>query len=185
MSNFTASEKEILLNIVDQSIQYGLKHNKPLPIGLDQYPKKLHEYGACFVTLEKNGDLRGCIGSLEAHRPLVIDVSENAYAAAFLDSRFSPLTPDEYPLLTKHISVLTKPVPMVFSSEEDLLNQIRPNIDGLVLIENGYRGTFLPAVWESLPDKKEFLRHLKMKAGLPPNYWSNTLRVERYTAEII
>ena len=120
-----------------------------------------------------------------AHRPLVIDVAENAYSAAFLDPRFLPLTKEEYPLLSKHISILSKPEPMSFASEEDLLQQIKPNIDGLILSEYDYRGTFLPSVWKSLPDKKEFLAHLKMKAGLPPDYWSDTLKVERYTADLI
>jgi hypothetical protein len=92
---------------------------------------------------------------------------------------------EEYPHITKHISVLSKPLPLLFSSEEDLIHKIRPNIDGLILIEQGLRGTFLPAVWESLPNPHEFLRHLKMKAGLAPNYWSETIRIERYTANVI
>jgi len=185
MSNFTAEEKQILLNIVDQSIQYGLQNRQPLPIDLDQYSQHLQEKGASFVTLEIGGKLRGCIGSLEAYRSLVIDIADNAFAAAFRDPRFFPLTEAEYPQLTKHISVLTKPVPLAFNSEEDLLNKIRPQIDGLILSERGARGTFLPSVWESLPASKDFLRHLKMKAGLPPDYWSDTIQIERYTAEVI
>ncbi|MFA6409475.1 MAG: AmmeMemoRadiSam system protein A [Gammaproteobacteria bacterium] len=185
MSHFPPAERKILLELVDASIRYGLKQHRPMPIDVSAYPKHLQENGAAFVTLELDGNLRGCIGSLEAYRPLVQDVAQNAFAAAFHDPRFSPLNTEEYPLITKHISVLSKPEPLLFTSEEDLIHKIRPNIDGLVLIEKGLRGTFLPAVWESLPNPHEFLRHLKMKAGLAPNYWSETIRIERYTAEII
>lgn len=185
MTNLTVEEKKTLLEIAEQSILYGFQHRKPLVVDLNNCPAGLRELGATFVTLELNGALRGCIGSLLAHRPLAVDVAENAYSAAFHDPRFMPLTKEEYPFLSKHISILSKPEPMFFTSEEDLLQQIRPNIDGLILSEYGYCGTFLPSVWESLSDKKEFLAHLKMKAGLPPDYWSDTLRVERYTADLI
>lgn len=185
MSSFTEQEKQILRDIVDQSIQYGLQYGQPLPINPKNFSDRLIALGASFVTLEINGSLRGCIGSLEAYRPLVIDVAENAYAAAFLDPRFSSLNKDEYSHLTKHISILSKPIQMHFSSEEELLNQIQPNIDGLILTEQGHRGTFLPSVWESLSDKYEFLRHLKMKAGLAPDYWSDTIRIARYTTEML
>jgi uncharacterized protein len=182
---FTPDEQKLLLNIADQAIKYGLEHRDIMPINLQDYPQKLQQPGACFVTLKMNNLLRGCIGSLEAHEPLAINVAKNAYAAAFEDPRFVPLTAEEYPQLTKHISILTAPQPMHFTSEEDLLRQLRPKIDGLILMEEGYRGTFLPAVWEELPDPKIFLQHLKLKAGLPQNHWSNTLKVSRYTAESI
>jgi len=122
---------------------------------------------------------------LEARRPLAEDVVQNAFAAAFGDPRFPPVTEPEVDKLDIHISVLSPLEEMHFASEADLLRQIRPGIDGLVLEDGPYRGTFLPAVWESLPDKRDFLRHLKIKAGLPPDYWSNTLRVWRYTTEMI
>jgi AmmeMemoRadiSam system protein A len=115
----------------------------------------------------------------------VEDVADNAYAAAFRDPRFPTLTQDEYPMLQYHISVLNPPEPMTFTSEDDLLKQIRPNIDGLVLSDKGMRGTFLPSVWESLPTAEQFLSHLKQKAGLPADYWSDTVKVERYTVENI
>jgi AmmeMemoRadiSam system protein A len=177
-------EEHILLRqVAFEAVEYGLKRGKHLPVETSRYPASLQNPGASFVTLKKAGELRGCIGSLEAYQPLVNDVAHNAYAAAFSDPRFQPLSNDEMGNLEFHISVLTPAVAMSFDSEEDLLKQIRPGIDGLVLEENQYRGTFLPAVWESLPDTKDFLRHLKQKAGLPQNYWSESIKVSRYTSE--
>jgi AmmeMemoRadiSam system protein A len=185
MSDFTPQEKQLLLNAVDSAIKFGLEKHQVLQIKLEDYPEKLLGLGASFVTLEINQELRGCIGSLEAQQPLIQDVVHNAYAAAFRDPRFYPLTTEEYPNTTKHISVLSKPQPMSFTSEKDLLNQLRPGTDGLTLSDQGYRGTFLPAVWESLVAPELFLRHLKLKAGLPENYWSGTIKIEKYTAEVI
>jgi len=185
MNHFSPTERKILLDLVDASIYFGLEKRQLMPVTPTHYPVRLQELGAAFVTLNMDGNLRGCIGSLEAYQTLVQDVAHNAFAAAFHDPRFSPLNIEEYPHITKHISVLSKPLPLLFSSEEDLIHKIRPNIDGLILIEQGLRGTFLPAVWESLPNPHEFLRHLKMKAGLAPNYWSETIRIERYTANVI
>lgn len=185
MNDFSKEEREILLNLAKDSIKHGLKHNKPLPIKLSEYSKHLIEFKASFVTLELDGELRGCIGSLEAYQPLVSDVVQNAYAAAFQDPRFLRVTENEYPKLSIHISILSKPEPIDFISEEDLISKLRPGIDGLIIIEFGQRGTFLPTVWESLKDAKTFLQHLKIKTGLPMDYWSDTIRVERYTTETI
>jgi len=129
--------------------------------------------------------LRGCIGTLEPQWALVLDVAKNARAAAFEDPRFPALTWPEFDRLEAHVSVLSMPEPMQFESEEDLLAQLRPGVDGLILEESFYRGTFLPAVWESLAEPQEFLRHLKQKAGLHPDYWSDTIKVQRYTTESI
>jgi len=185
MSNFTPKEKQLLLNTAASAIKFGLEKHQVLQVKLEDYPEKLRDPGASFITLEINKELRGCIGSLEAHQPLIQDIAQNAYMAAFCDPRFHPLTAEEYPNITKHISVLSKPEPMSFTSEKDLLNQIRPGIDGLILSDQDYRGTFLPAVWESLATPELFLHHLKLKAGLPKNYWSDTIKIERYTAEVI
>lgn len=182
---FDSADKKQLLDLAKASIQYGLEHGHPIAVTLGNYPSHLQEQRACFVTLQIDDKLRGCIGSLEAHRPLVVDVADNAYAAAFRDPRFAPVSATEYPDLQYHISVLNPPEPMTFDSEADLLKQIRPGIDGLVLSDKGFRGTFLPSVWESLPTAKEFLMHLKQKAGLPMDYWSESLEVERYTVENI
>ena len=177
-------EEHILLRqVAFEAVEYGIKLGKHLPVETSRYPAPLQNPGASFVTLKIAGQLRGCIGSLEAYQPLVNDVAYNAYAAAFSDPRFRPVSGDEAENLEFHISVLSPAVPMAFDSEEDLLEQIRPGIDGLVLEEGQNRGTFLPAVWESLPDKKGFLQHLKQKAGLPQDYWSESIKVSRYTTE--
>lgn len=146
---------------------------------------ELRAQGATFVTLEKNGKLRGCIGSVIAHRPLIDDVAENATRAAFEDPRFPPLTLDDIKAhrIDIHISILSPQTPMSFQSEADLLSQIRPQRDGLVLQDQGRRGVFLPSVWESLPDARAFLNHLKRKAGLPESHWSDTVQVWRYVTE--
>lgn len=150
---------------------------------VEKLPAELMEKRATFVTLTIGGHLRGCIGMLEACRPLAEDVAANARAAAFEDPRFEPLTKKEFEKLEIHISVLSPPGELTFLSEEDVLSQIRPGIDGLILQEGFRRGTFLPSVWEELPSKELFWAHLKRKAGLPADYWSDTLRVFRYTTE--
>ena len=143
----------------------------------------LQEIGASFVTLKYQGRLRGCIGSLEARRALVDDVKHNARSAAFLDPRFRPVSLREFDQITVEVSLLSVPAPMTFRDEHDLLAQLRPEIDGLILEYDGHRGTFLPQVWESLPAPSDFFTHLKNKAGLPMDFWSDDLRVARYTVD--
>lgn len=177
-------EEHILLReLAKNAVQYGLQHATVMPVETARYPRLLREPGACFVTLKINGELRGCIGSLAAHCPLVEDVAHNAYAAAFSDPRFAPLSESEFAELEFHLSVLTPAHPMNFSSEADLLSQLRPQVDGLILEDGRHRGTFLPTVWESLPDAKQFLQHLKQKAGLPEHYWSDNVKISRYTTD--
>ena len=177
-------DRALLLQLARQSIEEGLVGKRQTPV-VDDCSEALRNPGASFVTLKLDNRLRGCIGSLEAHRPLVLDVFENAYAAAFRDPRFPGLQVSEFERLDFHISVLSAPQPMVFESEEDLLAQLRPEVDGLVIEEGFRRGTFLPAVWESLPQPEQFLAQLKLKAGLPAEYWSDRIRVSRYTCESI
>lgn len=141
----------------------------------------LREPGAVFVTLHKHGALRGCIGSLEARRPLREDVEKNARSAAFLDPRFTPLSLREFDDVEVEVSLLSPAEPMRFTDEADLLQQLRPGVDGLLLEQGPHRGTFLPQVWEQLPAPADFLAHLKRKAGLAPDFWSADLRVSRYT----
>lgn len=140
--------------------------------------------GATFVTLTQDGALRGCIGSLEAHRPLDQDVRANAVAAAFRDPRFPPLTLAELPRTRVEVSLLATPQPMTFTDEADALRQLRPTVDGIIFIagEGGKlgRSTFLPQVWEQLPDPRTFMAHLKQKAGLPADYWSSEVQLQRY-----
>ena len=180
---YNDDERKQLLKLAEAPIRYGLDHQRLLPVTLTDYPEALRQPAACFVTLQRHGELRGCIGSIAARHPLVTDVVHNAWAAAFTDPRFPPLTAGELHELELHISVLTSPQPMCFSSESDLISQLKPGVDGLIIEDQGCRGTFLPSVWESLPKPADFLCHLKMKAGLPPNYWSNTLQVSCYQTE--
>jgi uncharacterized protein len=183
--SYSAQQRQTLLELAHYSIAQGLATKKALVINHSDYDPELQLERACFVTLHLNGQLRGCIGSLQARRSLVDDVAENAFAAAFRDPRFNPLQPSELASLNISISVLTAAEPMSFNSEEDLIQQLKPDIDGLILQDGNRRGTFLPSVWEQLPTPREFLQHLKHKAGLPADYWSDTLQVSRYTTEII
>jgi len=171
---------EPLLRLARSSIEHGLETGRPLPVVLEEYPGALQQPGAAFVTLHKNRQLRGCIGNLAARQPLVKDVAENAFSAAFRDPRFPALEAMELPQLHIEISVLTPNERLAVSSEEELLEVLEPHVDGIVLEEGPYRSTFLPAVWEQLPDKRQFLQHLRVKAGLPADYWSPSLRVYKY-----
>ncbi|MBF0106573.1 MAG: AmmeMemoRadiSam system protein A [Deltaproteobacteria bacterium] len=180
---YSDKHRQILLNVARQSIDHGLKKGRPSPVNVGDFDAELAEHRATFVTLKLNGELRGCIGMLEAVRPLVADVSDNAFAAAFKDGRFSPMTIGEFQKLSLSISILSPAEPVLFSSEQDLLTKIRPGVDGLILRDGYHRGTFLPSVWEQVGASKEFLFHLKIKAGLPGNYWSDSIKIERYTTE--
>ncbi|MGB7930952.1 MAG: AmmeMemoRadiSam system protein A [Gammaproteobacteria bacterium] len=180
---FTAGEREILLRIAYQSIRSGLEASQPAAISNDGVPARLSARRASFVTLHADEKLRGCIGSLEPRTSLAEDVSFNAYAAAFRDTRFQPLQANEIDILSLDISVLSRPEMLDFDSESSLLGIVRPGVDGLILQEHDFRSTFLPSVWESLPDPAHFLGHLKLKAGLATDYWSASIRVWRYTTE--
>ena len=182
-SDLNPQQKARLLAWARQAIEHGLLTREVLrPSEADT---RLNEPGASFVTLQRQGELRGCIGTLTAYQPLVDDVIQNAFSAAFRDRRFAPLTRAELSDLELHISLLSPCEPLHFRSEADLLRQLRPGIDGLVLQDGHHRGTFLPQVWEALPDPVAFLTHLKHKAGLPADYWSPSLTVERYTVDAI
>ncbi len=139
--------------------------------------------GACFVTLTLHGKLRGCIGSLEAWRPLREDVRANACAAAFRDPRFPPLTGQEYEDVLIEVSLLTPTQPITFADEAGALGQLRPGIDGVVLEHGRHRSTFLPQVWTDLPEPRQFIAQLKLKAGLPLGFWSEELKLSRYQVE--
>jgi AmmeMemoRadiSam system protein A len=179
----TSNQQFQLREIAKMSITHGLTEGKPLTLQLDDYDTDLRTRRATFVTLHKHGQLRGCIGTLEPLRPLAQDVAYNAYAAAFSDHRFSPVSANELEQLDIHISILASPEEVTFTSEDNLASQLRPGIDGLIMEEGNHRGTFLPSVWESVTDRHEFLNHLKQKSGLPGNYWSDTIRIQRYTVE--
>lgn len=154
-------------------------------VDLDALAPVFNQLGACFVTLEKNGDLRGCIGSIIAHRPLIDDLIKNAQNSAFSDPRFKPLEKDEFQELSIDVSLLSDPEKMAFKDEKDLLEQIRPFVDGIIIKDGGYQSVYLPSVWEQLPDKETFLKSLKIKAGLAPQHFSNTFEAFRFTTEYI
>ena len=177
----TNTDQNTLLQLAHDSIAHALSHGSEMVVDVNKFGSALREKRATFVTLDLYGELRGCIGTLEACRPLVQDVAHNAHAAAFCDPRFAPLTTAEFRDLEIKISILSPAEELKFNSEEELLAQLRPHEDGLILCEGGARGTFLPCVWDSLPQPSEFLAHLKLKAGLPPRYWSKTIQVKRYT----
>lgn len=157
--------------------QLGLAAEPPARI------PQLAEPGACFVTLTRHGELRGCIGSLEAYRPLGEDVLENARAAAFRDPRFPPVSSKEWPQIRVEVSLLSVPEALPCASEAELLAQLQPGTDGLIFAVGARRATFLPQVWEQLPDPQDFLWHLRQKAGLPGDYWSPEVRCWRYRVQ--
>jgi hypothetical protein len=171
---------QVLIAIARATISSAL--GEPVSKTSEDFPW-LQELGACFVTLTKNQQLRGCIGTLEAYRPLLVDVKSNAYAAAFRDPRFSPLIAEELPHTSIEISLLSPMQAMEFSSEKDALAQLKPNIDGVVFEYGHYRSTFLPQVWEQLPDAEMFMARLKHKAGLQPEFWDKEVKLYRYTVD--
>jgi len=183
--NLSEEDRTALLELAYKSVFFGVTRGETLSIMADEYPETLRQLRATFVTLHLEEELRGCIGVTSAFRPLVEDVVENAYAAAFRDTRFDPLTDKELDELEIDISILSEAEPIEFSSEEDLLAKIRPGIDGLTIEEGAKKGSFLPAMWQHISEPDGFLSRLKIKAGLPEDYWSKEISVWRYTTETI
>jgi AmmeMemoRadiSam system protein A len=140
----------------------------------------LNGFGATFVTLTQAGHVRGCIGTLQAVRPLRVDVHENAIGAAFRDPRFPPLVRDEFDITAVEVSLLSASEPLTFTSEEDLLARLRPDIDGVTIEYGPNRATFLPQVWQTLCEPQRFMAELKRKAGLPIDFWDAQMNVSRY-----
>src|SRR5512139_2052243 len=173
----TTDQGRILLPIARAAIARALD----LPHSADESAPWLKEPGASFVTLTQQGELRGCIGSLQAQRPLVEDVKGNAVAAALHDPRFMPLSRSEFDITEIEISLLSPTQPMQFRDEIDALTQLRPQVDGVVLEYHAYRSTFLPQVWEQLPHPQQFMEQLKRKAGLPEEFWHEEIRLSRYS----
>ncbi len=167
---------ESLLKIARASISNRLRIEYPEP----DLPAEFEVWGATFVTLTMEGGLRGCIGTLDAHRPIHVDARENALAAAFSDPRFMPISIAEWPSVKIEVSLLSEPVQLLFSDEEEALSSLSPGSDGVIFECRGRRSTFLPQVWESLPEASEFLAHLKRKAGLPAGFWSDEVKLFRY-----
>ena len=172
---------EVLLSIARGAIGRAFGIDTGAGTGSDH--PLLREHGASFVTLKRHTALRGCIGSLVAHRPLFDDVSHNARAAAFSDPRFNPLSHTEFEQIRVEVSLLSAATPLEFRDEADVLRQLRPDLDGIVLEYGAHRATFLPQVWESLPNPRDFLAQLKSKARLPRDFWADGIRISRYTVD--
>ena len=175
-SEWSAERGSLLLRIARESVAEAL--GLGVTAGCEE--PWLREPGACFVTLRQQGDLRGCVGSVQACRSLFEDVWSNARAAAFRDTRFRPVEAWELPEISVEVSLLSAPEPLACASEEEALRRLRPGVDGIVLEYEEHRGTFLPQVWEQLPDPRDFLDHLKAKAGLRRGFWSPEVRLQRY-----
>lgn len=168
---------KILLPIARAEISRALG----VPRAADETSPWLAEHGACFVTLTQNGNLRGCIGTLQAHRSLLVDVKSNAVSAAMRDPRFTPLSIEELDITAVEISLLSTATAMEVRDEADALAQMRPGIDGIVFEYGNYRSTFLPQVWEDLAQPRQFLAMLRRKAGLPEDFWEEGVKLSRYT----
>jgi AmmeMemoRadiSam system protein A len=176
-------EKQLLLKLARQSIELAVTHHSLPEIDLAAVSASLRENGAAFVTLSIGGQLRGCIGAIEPYQPLVQDVCEHAAAAALEDYRFNNVTAAEVPLLEIEISRLTPPVRFIYTDPAELLSRLRPHIDGVVLRDGMRRSTFLPQVWEKIPEPAAFLSQLCLKMGAPANLWQRK-QLEVFTYQV-
>jgi len=178
-------ERGQLRDVARASIEEGLRSGVALVLEPSDYAPILRAQRATFVTLrtKSSGELRGCVGGLEAKLSLISAVAQSAFNAAFRDPRFPPLRSDEFSDLDIHLSVLSPLKAMEVSSERELCQRLRPGVDGLVLADGSHSATFLPDVWESLSEPQRFVRELKRKAGLTSDHWSPSMRVQLYTSE--
>jgi AmmeMemoRadiSam system protein A len=180
----TDDEKNILLRIAREAMEYAVKGKALPPLDVQTLTPLLREVGASFVTLTIQDDLRGCIGALEAYQSLAEDVREHAVAAAQQDPRFPPVKESELNRIKLEISRLTAPQLLEYSSSEELLKKLRPHVDGVIIRDNHRRATFLPQVWEKIPDPAEFLGHLCQKMGVRAGHWREAkLQVYVYQVE--
>lgn len=180
----TLTEKQTLLGIARAAVEDAAHGKSPPAVRFSGLPPALQADGASFVTLTRHGELRGCIGTLQAYQPLAADVQEHAVAAATQDFRFMPVQPGELVEIKIEVSRLTTPVPLEYTDPQDLTRKLRPGVDGVILQDGVRRATFLPQVWEQLPDPATFLSHLCQKMGLPAHTWRNShLQVQIYQVE--
>jgi AmmeMemoRadiSam system protein A len=183
-NSLTDGERRTLLRLAREAIENSVKGKRIPALDQSTLTSSLREKGASFVTLTIDNDLRGCIGALEAYQPLVDDVREHAVAAALQDPRFPPVSENELGRISIEVSRLTAPHPLEYSSSEDLIIKLRPKMDGVILKQDHRRATFLPQVWEKIPDPAEFLNNLCQKMGARPNLWRDAkLLVEVYQVE--
>jgi AmmeMemoRadiSam system protein A len=171
LNTLTDDEKKTLLRMAREAMEHGVRGEKVPPLQKESLTPPLLEQGASFVTLTVRGQLRGCIGALEAYQPLAEDVREHAVAAALEDPRFPPVTQDELNGINIEVSRLTRPVALEYTDAQDLLSKLRPNVDGVILKDGYRRATFLPQVWEKIPDRAEFLDNLCYKMGARDDLW--------------
>lgn len=183
LDEWSLAERQTLLQLAREAIRSPLEGEKNFNLNLDRFSPRLRQQRATFVTLNIEDRLRGCIGSLQAHRPLALDTAHNAQAAAFKDPRFSALTHAEYQKIDIHISILSEPKALIVSSRDELINQLRPGIDGLIIKEDGRQATYLPSVWEQLPTADQFVLELRKKAGLPGEGWQANTETFIYSTE--
>lgn len=181
----TSEEQQILLRLAREAMERGVKGEELLPLELSSLPASLREEGCSFITLTLRGQLRGCIGSLDAYQSLAEDVREHAIAAALKDPRFPPVREDEISGIQIEVSRLTRAVLLEYQDANDLLSKLRPHVDGVILrAVPSRRATFLPQVWEKIPDCAEFLNNLCYKMGVEPDVWRHThLEVLTYEVE--
>ena len=180
---YSPAARRFLLGQARASIAHGIEHGLPAPLSESFPHAEIAEPRACFVTLRRFGELRGCTGSMEAEHPLAHSVVLSAFQTAFEDPRFPPLAHHELDSVDIEISVLSPLEPLSVANEAELMDQLEPLVDGLLLEAGALRSTFLPKVWEQLPDPRDFLAQLKRKAGLPGDYWSASVRAYRYHTE--
>lgn len=167
----TLEERNVLLRLAREALERGVKGGELPPLDVSLLTPRLRENGASFVTLTLHGKLRGCIGTLEPYQPLAEDVREHAVAAALEDPRFPPLSERELNGVQLEVSRLTRPIPLEYKDANDLLSKLRPNVDGVIVRDGSQRTTFLPQVWEKIPDAAEFLNNLCHKMGASPDLW--------------
>ncbi len=180
----TPEEKQTLLRLAREALRQGIGGQRLPALSLEGLSPVLRAEGASFVTLTIAGQLRGCIGALEPYQPLAQDVREHAVAAALQDPRFPPVSPEEVEAIEIEISRLTFPTKLDYTDAEDLLGRIHPHVDGVIVRDGFRRTTFLPQVWEKIPDKAEFLDNLCYKMGEPPDTWRRKhLDVQVYQVE--
>ena len=176
--------KQTLLSAAWQVIHTGVSTGVQTPTEVSQHAAQLQAHGASFITLTRDSSLRGCCGTVEAHQPLIEDVTANAWRTAFADPRFEPLVPADLAGLQLEISVLSPLRQIDAQDHQELLSNLEPGSDGLLICSGKVRATFLPKVWESLEDPDVFLQQLMLKAGLPLNRWPKPMEAYVYTAQL-
>lgn len=181
----TDEQRAVLKTLAFESVRYTVCHNSLLPIAAEEFSERLQQPCATFVTLRSNGKIRASAGVTTPVRPLILDIVHNAHQVCFQDFQRTTVKESELAHLTIDLSLLSEPQELHFKSEIELLKKIKPGIDGLILEDQLAHATFLPAMWGHLQTTEEFLSHLKIKAGLPPDYWSPQLRVFRYSTTTV